>query len=240
MAGAGQRFKEAGYDLPKPFIDVHGRPMIARVIDSLKPIMDSYEKVNLILLARKEHITKYGLIELIEQYIGPNVVPIFIPVEELTAGAACTALLAKQYIDNYNELLIVNSDQIIKYNTFNFMTLLKNASPSAVVFTFNDTDKKWSFVKTDNFNIIREVAEKNPISNLANCGVFWYEYGSDFIDCAETMIREDIRVNGEFYIAPVFNIMMRSRNNLILPFMVNEMHGIGTPDDLRVYLERTK
>lgn len=234
MAGAGKRFKEAGYKLPKPFIDVNGHPMITRVIDSLKSIMDSYEEVNLILLAQKEHITKYGLMELVEKYIGPNVVPIFIPIEGITGGAACTALLAEKYIDNDDALLIVNSDQLVKFNCDNFH--IAKEMTDAMIFVFHAKDPKWSFVRVDGA-FIKEVREKTPISDIATCGLYYYSRGSDFVEAAHEMIDRKDTFNGEFYIAPTYNY---AEWTYPIPFYVDEMHGLGTPEDLKLYLENVK
>lgn len=231
MAGSGRRFKEAGYELPKPFIDVNGHPMITRVIDSLKPIMDCYKKVNLILLSQKEHITKYGLVELIEKYTGPNVTPIFIPVDGITGGAACTALLAERYIDNNSALLIANSDQIVRFNcnNFNVLTHMTDAS----IFVFNATDPRWSFVQVED-GIVKEVKEKDPISNIATCGLYYYSDGRDFVEGAKAMIEANDTFNGEFYIAPVYNYAMWTYPT---PFYVESMYGLGTPEDLKKYLD---
>jgi dTDP-glucose pyrophosphorylase len=87
----------------------------------------------------------------------------------------------------------------------------------------------------DEYGYVTEVAEKNPISDIATCGIYWYRKGSEFVSCAETMIHKNIRVNNEFYIAPVYNELIHSGKTLI-PFFVHKMHGIGTPEDLNTYL----
>jgi len=79
--------------------------------------------------------------------------------------------------------------------------------------------------------------EKNPISNIATCGIYWYRKGSEFVKYTKQMIEKNIRVNNEFYIAPVYNEYILD-NKLLLPFYVDKMHGIGTPEDLNNYLKR--
>jgi hypothetical protein len=104
-----------------------------------------------------------------------------------------------------------------------------------MIFTFHDVHPKWSFVKTNSYGFITEIAEKNPISDIATCGIYWYRRGSDFVSAAERMIKKNIRTNNEFYIAPVYNEMIEDGCKLI-PFFVHKMHGIGTPEDLNTYL----
>lgn len=228
MAGEGSRFVAEGYTFPKPLIDINGKPMIQKVIENL-----SFD-ARYIFLVRKKHLEKYGgLYETLIRISNNNFD--LVEVDGLTEGAACTALLAKKYINSGEDLLIANSDQWIDYQPENFKMLKNLARVDGVVFTFNAVHPKWSFVKTNSSGLIIEVAEKKPISNIATCGIYWYRKGSDFVKYAEKMIENNLRVNGEFYIAPVYNEMINDKKTLI-PFYVDKMFGLGTPEDLRLFL----
>jgi len=230
MAGEGSRFSKEGYTFPKPLIDVNGKPMIQAVVENLD------FNANYIFLVRKEHLEKYeGLQDTLERITNGRCK--IVKVDGLTEGAACTALLAKEYIDNDEDLLIANSDQIIEYSPENFNLIKELTNFDAMVYTFEAVHPKWSFVKTNSRGVIVEVAEKKPISNIATCGIYWYRKGSDFVKYAEKMIDKDIRVNNEFYIAPVYNELIDDGLTLV-PFFVHEMWGIGTPEDLRSFLEK--
>ncbi len=230
MAGEGSRFTKEGYTFPKPLIDVCGKPMIQKVVENLN--FDA----EFIFLARKEHLIKYKGLETTLYQITSGKMNI-VEVDKLTEGAACTALLAKKYIDNDDDLLIANSDQIIEYSKDNFNYLKKFTNLDGIVFCFNAVHPKWSFVKINSRGLVVEVAEKNPISNIATCGIYWYRKGSDFVKCAESMIYKNIKVNNEFYIAPVYNEFIEL-NKTLIPFYVHDMHGIGTPEDLQNYLNK--
>ena len=228
MAGEGSRFAKEGYTFPKPLIDVGGKPMIQRVVENLD------FDCEYIFLVRKEHLKKYeGLKGTLEMITNKRMK--IVQVDELTEGAACTALLAKEFIDNDESLLIANSDQIIEYEAENFKSLINLTDVNSIVWCFNDVHPKWSFVKTNARGFVTEVAEKRPISDIATCGIYWYRKGSDFVKSAEAMIEKQIRVNNEFYIAPVYNEMIQDGKTLI-PFYVHKMHGIGTPEDLNNFL----
>ena len=232
MAGEGSRFAKEGYQFPKPLIDINGKPMIQRVIENLD--FDA----EYIFLVRKEHLQKYsGLSNTLNQ-ITNNKCKIVV-VDSLTEGAACTALLAKEYINNDDDLLIANSDQIIEYEKENFNYLRNLTNLDSIVFCFNAVHPKWSFVKINARGFVTEVAEKNPISNIATCGIYWYRKGSDYVRYAEDMISKNIRVNNEFYIAPVYNELIGD-NKTLIPFYVHKMHGVGTPEDLNTYLGNIK
>ena len=232
MAGEGSRFAKEGYTFPKPLIDVNGKPMIQTVVENL-----DYD-AEYIFLVRKEHLETYvGLQSTLDRITDGKFK--IVEVDELTEGAACTALLAREHINNDDDLLIANSDQFIEYAPENFKTLKEMTDADAIVYTFEAVHPKWSFVKTNSRGVITEVAEKNPISNIATCGIYWYRKGSDFVKYADQMIEKDIRVNNEFYIAPVYNELIEDGKKLI-PFFVHSMWGIGTPEDLRHFLENYK
>ena len=228
MAGEGSRFAKEGYTFPKPLIDVNGKPMIQTVVENLD--FDA----EYIFLVRKEHLETYvGLQSTLDRITDGKFK--IVEVDKLTEGAACTALLAREHIDNDDDLLIANSDQFIEYAPENFKTLKEMTDADAIVYTFEAVHPKWSFVKTNARGVITEVAEKNPISNIATCGIYWYRKGSDFVKYADQMIEKNIRVNNEFYIAPVYNELIGDGKKLI-PFFVHSMWGIGTPEDLHSFL----
>jgi NDP-sugar pyrophosphorylase family protein len=228
MAGRGSRFEEKGYTFPKPLIDVMGKPMIQRVVENF-PFQDA----SFHFLALEEHIDRYDLDSTLQQVVGDRRITVT-PVSDVTEGAACTALLAEDVLDPFDELLIANSDQYVRFSTFNFDLLRNFSSVEGVVFAFNAIHPKWSFVRLDGQSVV-EVAEKKPISNIATCGIYYYRKTEDFLRSAHRMIEKNIRTNGEFYIAPVYNELIRSGGTLI-PFFVDEMFGMGTPEDLETFI----
>lgn len=232
MAGLGSRFANAGYEKPKPFIDVDGKPMIVRVLENL-----SYPNARYILVARKEHIEKEAeLVKNIEKEFNA----IFIPIDKLTEGTACTVLYARRYINNENPLLIANSDQIVDIDIADFIDDCKKRNLDGSILTFIDQfkDEKWSFAKLDKDNLVTEVKEKVVISEFATVGIYLYSKGQKFVDASIDMIIENDRVNKEFYSCPTYNYAIRDGSKIgIYNIDFEQMHGIGTPEDLSVYLK---
>ena len=170
MAGAGSRFEKAGYTFPKPLIEVNGKPMIQLVVEILK--IDAQH----IFIVQKEHYEKYNLQYLLN-LISPN--NVIIPVEGITEGAACTTLLAKEFIDNDQPLLTANSDQFVEWDSNEFLYSMQADEVEGGILTFNSVHPKWSFAKTDEDGFVTEVAEKKPISNNATVGIYYWSKGSD-------------------------------------------------------------
>ena len=230
MAGAGSRFQQAGYTFPKPLIDVKGKPMIQIVVDNLNI------KANYVYVVQKEHREKYNLDTLLN-LLTPGCK--IVEVNSLTEGAACTALLAKEYIDNDNPLFFANSDQYAEWDSNEFLYKMNETDADGGIVSFKGTHPKYSFAKINDKGLVTEVAEKDPISDIATVGYYYWKKGSDFVKYAEQMIDKNLRVNNEFYVCPVFNEAVKDGKE-IRTFDIPKMWCLGTPEDLKYYLENFK
>jgi HAD superfamily hydrolase (TIGR01509 family) len=233
MAGKGSRFTQAGYTFPKPLIPIHnmnGKPMIQMVVENLNV------KAKFIYIVQKEHYDQYNLKTLLN-LITPNCE--IIQVDQVTEGAACTVLLAKHLINNDSQLFIANSDQFVEWDSNEFFYSMQGDSVDAGLATFYDTHPRWSFAKLDSDGFVSEVAEKNPISNIASTGFYWYKHGNDFVRNAEKMIEKNIRVNNEFYVCPVLNELIQEGKKVKV-FNVKKMWGVGEPNDLKHFEQNYK
>ncbi len=232
MAGLGSRFAEAGYEKPKPFIDVNGLPMIARVMENLH-----YPQANYILIGRKEHLEQEK--ELVGE-ISKKYKARFIGIDKLTEGTACTVLFARQFINNDAPLLIANSDQLVDISMEDYINdcLEKQMDGSILTFTDAERNPKWSFAKIDENGLVTEVQEKKAISEFATVGIYFFAKGSDFVNGAIDMIVNNDRVNNEFYSCPVYNYLIADDKKIIIyNIEASAMHGLGTPADLTAYLK---
>jgi UDP-N-acetylglucosamine diphosphorylase / glucose-1-phosphate thymidylyltransferase / UDP-N-acetylgalactosamine diphosphorylase / glucosamine-1-phosphate N-acetyltransferase / galactosamine-1-phosphate N-acetyltransferase len=226
MAGQGIRFVEMGYDKPKPLIDVCGVPMIKRVIDSLT---SKKIKCNFIFIALQEHLDN-GLRKYLENY------GIIIPLKVVTEGAACTTLMALKHINNNIPLVIANCDQYLLWDFDNFIHEASGADGCIVV--FNSTNPHHSYAKVKKNEVV-QVAEKVVISDKACAGIYYYKKGSEYIESIVMMIAKNIRTNNEFYIAPAYNELIQNNKKIkIYEIDVNKKHMLGTPYELKIFLDK--
>ena len=234
MAGAGSRFAQAGYEKPKPFIDVAGKPMIVRVLENL-----DYPEARYILIAREEHLQQEK--ELVT-WIVKNYNVTFVTVDSLTEGTACTVLYARSLIRSQTPVVIANSDQIIdiKFKDFINDAITRKLDVSILTFIDEERNPKWSFAKLDGEGLVTEVQEKKPISSHATVGIYLFSNGEEFIESVMQMIIENDRIQGEFYTCPTYNYLIRQGRKIgIFNIDSTQMHGIGTPEDLCSYLSRS-
>lgn len=230
MAGRGQRFLDAGYMQPKPLIDVHGVPMIRLVIANLTPACTH----RFHFLLQRDHATQFGLDRMLQGWAPGCSLTL---IDGVTEGAACTVLLARDAINNDDPLMIANCDQYIDADIESYLAAQDKAD--GLIMTMWADDPKWSFVRRDDTGRVDGVVEKEVVSNEATVGIYNFRRGRDFVRAAEAMIDADLRVNGEFYVAPAYGQLIAEGATIACHSIGQAgagMHGIGTPADLEAFL----
>jgi NDP-sugar pyrophosphorylase family protein len=230
MAGRGSRFAEIGVDVPKPLIDVFGRPMYAWAMDSLP--LELAKRV--IFICLKEHLQDRALEDEIRRRYG-RFDPEIISLDEVTQGQACTVLKAESAIDNGDPLLIYNADTYCRTALSRRLADLPPRT-AGVIGVFRAPGERWSFARTDAKGRVLETAEKRRISEWASTGLYYFRRGSDFVKNAHNMIADGDRVNGEFYIVPIYNRMIAAGAEIVID-PAEEVWVLGTPEDLANFKE---
>ena len=233
MAGRGSRFSSAGYVDPKPLIRFGGKAMIEWVIENIRPSTPH----RFIFICLAEHIKSDPRVEQLLRRACPGCEILL--VSEVTQGAACTVLLAKDLINSDNPLMIANADQYVEIKIDDYLSTLDQNNATGLIMTFWSNDPKWSYCKLNSDGLVQEVVVKEVVSNDATVGIYNFAGGRDFVRCAETMIDKNLRVNGEFYVAPVYNQIIAEGCKVVVKSVGKEyagMHGLGTPKDLDLFL----
>jgi UDP-N-acetylglucosamine diphosphorylase / glucose-1-phosphate thymidylyltransferase / UDP-N-acetylgalactosamine diphosphorylase / glucosamine-1-phosphate N-acetyltransferase / galactosamine-1-phosphate N-acetyltransferase len=226
MAGRGSRFAQIGVEVPKPLIDVRGRPMYAWATDSLPLELAR----RLIFICLDEHLRHRALEDDIRRRYA-RWIPEIIPLREITEGQACTVLKADGLIDNDEPLLIYNADTFCRTSLSGRLPALP-ANVGGLLGVFRAPGDKWSFARTDDHGRVLEVAEKRRISDWASTGLYYFRRGREFVQHARRMIAENERSGGEFYVAPIYNRMIAAGVEIVID-PAEEVWVLGTPEDLR-------
>lgn len=231
MAGRGSRFADAGYDRPKPLIEIEQHPMIELVVANLTPTVPH----RFVFVALREHEETYHLRERLEELV-PGCALVLL--DDVTDGAACTVLAAADLVDDDAPLMIANSDQWVDVDIDHYLAAHRDSGHDGFVMTMTATDPKWSFVDFDEQGRVCAVVEKEPVSDVATVGIYNVTRAGDLFAAARTMVAADRRVNGEFYIAPCYQELIAAGGTVGVYGVGGEgagMYGLGTPDDLELF-----
>jgi NDP-sugar pyrophosphorylase family protein len=237
MAGLGSRFADAGYMLPKALVPVSGIPMIVNVIRHM-PKADKW-----VFILRKEHIEQYGVDEVIKKEIKDAII---VSVDKTTEGQASTCMLAMPHIDPNESIFIAACDNSFLYDKEKYKILENDPSIDLIAWTFTKdklleiSPKSWGWIKLNPDGMtIDDMSVKVPVSDTpfndhAIVATFFFKKAQDFIDAYNLMVKENHRVNNEFYVdsMPIF---MKKLGKKSVIFDVDLYVGWGKPSDLYLY-----
>jgi len=226
MAGLGSRFSDAGYTTPKPFIEIEGKPMIFEAVNTL-----GFEG-NYIFIIRKDEYIKSKMKEIFPDSQ-------IIEVDYLTDGPASSVMLAKEFINNDEELIVANCDQIMWWDAETVIKQIRVMDYDGVVVTYHETTPKNSYARINRRGYVTKMAEKQVISNVSLNGIHYWKKGKYFVESTESMVEKNIRFNNEFYVSLTYNQMIEKGFKVGIYHIPNEFHNaVGTPDDLNRYFEK--
>jgi dTDP-glucose pyrophosphorylase len=232
MAGRGSRFAISGYNDPKPLISFGGKPMIQWVVENIRPECEH----RFIFICLAEHLDKYPRVEFTLRELCPNC--LIITLAKVTEGAACTVLLAKHIINTKDPLMIANADQFVELDINRYIERMEDENADGIIMSFLSSHPKWSYCRMNIDGTVKEVVEKQVVSNQATVGIYNFRRGSDFVGAAENMIRHNLRVNNEFYVAPTYNQLINNGLKIVTCGTGTEyagMFGLGVPLDLEFF-----
>lgn len=232
MAGKGQRFVDAGYTTPKMFIEVGGKTLLEWSVDSLPLDLCT----NLIFIYLKEHNPNNYLVDFINLKYG-EFNPHFYELNEVTRGQAETVLKSKELWDLKKELLIFNIDTSFNSNTLKSLLLNKNFDGILGAFLDETDSNRYSYAKLNSTGEVLQVVEKEKISKFALTGLYHFKNPLDFITIVENNILEDKRVKGEFYVAPIYDELIKQNKKFKID-VCSKINILGTPEELIVFKDK--
>jgi len=232
MAGLGLRFKNAGYKEPKMLIKAFNKTLLEWALDSLPLDLST----NLVFIGLKEHKEIYNLENFIRKKYG-KFNPKFLWLDNVTRGQAETVYKAKNLVDFDTDLIIYNIDTYFQSKTLK-RNLLRN-NVDGVLVAFKANDKRYSYAKIDENGYILETVEKEVISDYALTGFYHFKYPSDFFEVCEKYIKHNITIKNEFYIAPMYNDLIKKGKKFIID-TTEECWILGTPEELEYFMKNYK
>jgi len=227
IAGKAQRFLDAGYTMPKPLILANHKHVIDWSLESI-----DYSECNLIFIVRLDHIYNFSIDKILKQKFGDDIQ--IVVLDKITRGALETCVLAEQYIDNDIPLLIYTPDVYFEPQ-FKPDTIPDDSEGFLLTFLANSADHSYS--QCDINGKVSRVVEKEVISEHANVGLYYFNSGKEFLKYGREVIDANMLVKNEFYIAPMYNLMIRD-GKYVTCADTEKMHVLGTPSTLEFFSER--
>ena len=236
MAGPSDKFHEAGHAFPKNLVEIANRPVIEHVFENLQPLLGDSDRM--IAVLRRDEIVRYHT-DRVAQLLRPGVAVCEVP--SATAGAACSALLAVDHIDNDEPLIVTNGDQLIMADLGAAVADFRRRKLDGGAVVFEGVHPRWSFVRSNAEGLVVEAAEKRPISNRATAGFYYFARGRDFVRAAEQMILKDAHVDGAFYVCPTYNELLLAGARIGTHLIPRASYiSLATPQAAAAYSEQVK
>jgi NDP-sugar pyrophosphorylase family protein len=232
MAGLGSRFSVEGYEKPKPLIEFLGKPMIQHAVDTLGI------EGNYIFCVHEDHCRDYSIDKKLKDlYPDCNIVS----VDYITDGSATTCMLAREFIDNDEELISTNCDQYMRWDGSAFRHWLNETDADGALVTFYSDSQSNSYARVGADGYVDLVREKEVISQYSSNGIHYWRKGRYFCESYDRMVEANDRTNNEFYVAPTYNYMISNGLKVKVYNIDREEHcSTGTPLDLEKLIKQMK
>jgi len=223
IAGSSSLFVNAGYTYPKPLIEINGIPMVQRVIESAGAVEDEYQFVFII---REQDALKFHLDNTLRLLAPKSEV---IKLKKDTKGGLCSVLMALDKVKSDDSLIIINGDQILDVSFEQILNYWKKQQADAGIVTFNSVHPRWSYARIENGQVV-QTAEKNPISNYAMVGYYYFSHAATFFEAAFQVIKNDVQIDGNYYFSPVINeYVLLNKKVLNYKIEASQHHSFYSP-----------
>jgi dTDP-glucose pyrophosphorylase len=233
MAGSDARFEEAGYPFPKNVVEIEGLPLVEHVVKNTAGLAQLGARF-VFAIRRDEDLRHYT--GAILKLLSPSATVLAVP--SLTAGAACTALLAIEHINNDEPLLIANGDQVLDVDLSAIVRGFQARQLDGGIVVFRSTHPRWSYVRCDPDGFVVEAAEKHPISHMATAGLYYFARGRDFVRAAMASIKKDAHVNKAFYVCPCYNeLVLEGAKIGVHEIAKDAYYSLATTQGVEAYAE---
>ena len=219
IAGFGTRFPLEIWKNPKPMIKIHNLTLLEYSVRSM-PV----SKGDTIVFAMREDSNTRAIISLIKVFCHEKDYKIVL-LDKPTKGQGDTVYQALNEFSPDERILIHNGDTALNWspNEMDF-------DLDGCLVTFSSSAARWSYVRINQNNEAEQVAEKNPISNVASTGTYYFKRLGDYRNAFENS-RDFYSLEDEIYVAPLYNYLIE-RKMRIGTLQCNEFFCLGTPEDL--------
>ena len=229
MAGQGSRFFENGFVIPKPLIEINGKPFFYWATESIAHFLDN---IDITFIVLQEHIEKFKIDDRIKEYY-PTAQIVTIP--QVLAGAVLTAMTGIETIQDDSPILINDCDHMFKSKPFYQFMSAGDQKIFGGLLIFQSNDGKYSYAKVDEEGVVIETKEKEVISNNAICGAYYFKNREVFMKYAKRYLEKC--TYQEFFVSGVYNELIEDQKKVIL-FDTDYHIPFGVPEEYEAAKDR--
>jgi len=237
MSGFGERFRKAGYDIPKPLIVVEGKPIIAHVIDMFPG------EVDFSFICNEEHLSNgdYRMREILKQYCPHGAI---YGIEPHKLGPVFAVQQITQFLKMDQPVIVNYCDFSCYWDWHHFKKFVKDsgcvgAIPSYKGFhphTLGSTNYAY-MLESDGW--VKDIQEKQPYTDnrmdeYASSGTYYFSSGRVMKDAFLQQVEDDLDLNGEFYVSLAYKILLQN-NDPVAVYPLQHFMQWGTPEDVEEY-----
>ena len=229
LAGPSEMFQQAGYIYPKPLIEINGVPMIQLVIEQAR---DIDEPCQFVFIIKEEDSIKFHLDNTLRLLSASCEI---VKLKRPTSGSLCSVLMAIDNINDDDSLIILNGDQLLDIEYHDVLNFWRSKNADAGLITFKSVHPRWSYARLENERVV-QTAEKNPISNNAMVGYYFFAHAATFFKAAFRVIQNDVNFDGSYFTSPVINEYVLLNKN-ILQYQIDAQahHSFYSPQMIEEY-----
>lgn len=214
---------------PKNVTEVNGKVMIQYAIENF----NSFPDKNFVFILNKKECDHFHTNSMVSLLVPGN--KDIITLENETGGALCTCLMAVEFINDDNELIISNNDQKFDCDLLKVIQSFRQKNADCGLICFECVHPRWSFVRVEN-GYVTEAAEKMPISKNAIAGIYYFKKGKDFVEAAKKAILKNQQCNNRYFISAAVNEMILLGKTVIAETVENKQyHTFYEPKQIEKY-----
>lgn len=229
LGGIGNRFKKEGFDMPKPLVNVIGKPIIYWLIENL-----NLTDIEYVCIPYNKELLAYNFENILRSHFS-NIKFRFYCIQQNTRGTAETIKIALEYLNETNKHVVC-----IDGDNFYSSDILSLWNGENTIFSFKDDSlcDAFSYIKMNKDSKIINILEKNKISDYACCGIYAFKSCSELLDACNYVITNKIMEKEEFYLSVVVGEMIKHGK----PFYgkvieKNSYNCLGTPFHVKIFCD---
>ena len=237
MSGFGERFRRAGYTVPKPLIEVEGRPIIRHVLDLFPGERE------IIFICSEEHLASaaFGMRAALEDCC-PTGRILAIPPHKL--GPVYAVSRAFDAIDPDRPIVVNYCDFTCTWDWSHFKRFVRDFACDGAIPAYRGFHPH--SLGTTNYAYMRErdgwvrdIQEKQPytsdrLQEYASSGTYYFASGALMREAFEETMRRDLQIGGEYYVSLAYKPLLEARRRIAV-YPLQHFMQWGTPDDLAEY-----